>query len=224
MIPTTCKLRPLTANFEGLKRHSQLLIFLPEDLDHEARRLRGWLLHVGHKAARHYGAARKLVLDQLHASQGPSGEARLPILDFSLEMEDCVTSIYKANMCVNLLARRNLDFAKRPRQLHDEKHAIAELRNTLEHMYTAMAGGQSGTGPVVIALDAAGDHICLGKRRVDVQALPAVLENIFETVAGLFPKFDLTSAPEPAGVVQLGITATIEVHKVSAPGPAGHAD
>lgn len=210
-----CTLRPLTKNFEGLRRHNQLLIFVPDSLSTQERRLRTWLVHVVHKAARHYTAARDIVLADMHSSRLPDGSVAFHMWDFCLEMEDCVATIHKGLKCAALLAGRG--GGPGALEVTPEGKAVSALRNKLEHMHTDIAGGQSGSGPVVIVLDTPRENLCLRDLKVPVDYVPKLLENLFEATAAMFLQFDPASAPEGGGASVLSMTATIEVTEVPAP-------
>jgi hypothetical protein len=211
-----CTLRPLTKNFEGLRRHNQLQIFVPSQLSTEERRVRTWLVHVVHKAARHYGAARDIVLADINSSRLPDGSVVFHMWDFCLEMEDCVATSYKALKCAAMLANRGA--ALGALEMTPEGRAVARLRNKLEHMHTEIGGGQSGSGPVYISLDASRENLCLRDVNVPVDYVPRLLENLFDVVAAMFPEFDPESEPQGGGPTRLSIEATIEVIPVPAPG------
>lgn len=210
-----CTLRPLTKNFEGLRRHNQLQIFVPDSLSTEQRRLRTWLVHVVHKAARHYTAARDIVLADIRSSRLPDGSVAFHIWDFCLEIEDCVATTYKGLKCAALLADRG--GGPGALEVTPEGKAVSNLRNKLEHMHTAIGGGQSGSGPVFIVLDASREHLCLRDLKVPVDYVPKLLEDLFKATAAMFPQFDPASAPEREGPSVLSITATIEVTEIPAP-------
>jgi hypothetical protein len=125
-------------------------------------------VHAIHKASRHYSAARELVLAQMHSSRRPDGSVTFPIWDFSLEIEDCVATAYKAIKCADLLSRRKAGPAPGALELTAEGKSVADLRNKLEHLFTEMGGGQSGSGPIYITLDETGEFLCLRDRKVPV--------------------------------------------------------
>jgi hypothetical protein len=218
MIPTTCTLRPLTKNFEGLRTHNQLQVFIPDDLSTDERRSRGWLVHAVHKAARHYTAARDLVLAQIRAGRGEDGSARFFIWDFSLEMEDCVATSYKAVKCADLLARRKTGPVPGALELTPEGHSVIDMRNKLEHIFVEMGGGQTGTGPIVVTLDGDGDMLRIRDRQIPVEHVTKLLEDLFDAAAAMFPGFNPLSPPEKAGVPTLSIQTSIEVVRVPPPG------
>jgi hypothetical protein len=215
MTSETCSLRPLALNFEGLKRHSQVLMFIKEDLNDNARRSRAWLLHAVHKASRHYMAARQLVLAQMHASRTPDGGVLFPMWDFCLEIEDCVATAAKAVKCADKLARGKSGRMPGALELTPEGDSIVKLRNKLEHLHEEVGGGQLGSGPIVIMLD--GEHLRLRDKRVPVENLTKLLEDLFVVVAALFPHFDLASPTEPPGITKMVMTMSMEVQEVPAP-------
>lgn len=95
-------MEPLNQNIEGLRTHAlAVAMFLPETgISAEARRWRSWLVHHLLKTARHYNEARHLIMAQIAESKRSAAEMMegryLPILDFALAMEDCITSLDKA--------------------------------------------------------------------------------------------------------------------------------
>lgn len=204
-------MRPLTRNFEGLKRHSQLHMFVEEELGEEARRTRAWLVHVVHKASRHYTAAREMVLAQAMGSRAPDGGLLLPIWDFCLEIEDCIATASKAVQCAHLLANAKVGAKPGALARTSEGQSIVKLRNKLEHLYSELGNYQSGSGPIVITLDAEGEHLCLRDIKVPTLYLTSLLDELFQVVAAMFPRFDATSLPEHAGVTKLSMTMEVEV-------------
>lgn len=213
-----CKFPPLTKNIEGLRQHSHLLVFVPEDKSPGVLKWRAWLLHMLVKAARHYSAARQLVLLQTNPRL-PNGGAIFPVWDLAFEVEDCLTSLHKALQCVQRLESQNEAFAAAAAVLAEEKGAICAMRNVQEHLFTRLPSGQTGPGPVLIQLDKSGDEIRLGRDRLSVAALHQVIEHLFDLVATQFSQFDPSAPPQPRRVPGIEIQAEIVIETAKAPTP-----
>lgn len=212
-IPTYCTMPAFSRNVEGLRNHSLVLMFVREDIGTNTRRWREWLVHVLLKATRHYASSRELLLQQLAEKHRPAAQIQqgrqLPILDFSLEMEDCITSLYKAIHCVRGLGKILPAFAQANAVLAEEKAAICEVRNQQEHMQGQIASGQVGDGPIKISFDASGEVLRFRDLKLPVVFVHSVLDHLFEVVASLFPNFNPQSAPQAGGTLQISIEATI---------------
>jgi hypothetical protein len=147
------------------------------------------------KAAQHYNSARGLVLAQIFEGERPldelMGGRQLPILDFPYEMEDCITSLYKAVTCINQLARDEPALRAFAESLREEKAALAGLRNQQEHMQTQIAAGQTGKGPILVLLSDDGESLEYRSLRVPARSLHTILGALYGTVANLFPNFDV---------------------------------
>lgn len=212
-IPKECKLSPINKNVEGLRSHLQLLMFIPEDIDALARQRRAWLVHLIVKASRHYNAARVLVIDQIHNASTSTG-VRFPIWDFGLEMEDCITSLAKALTLLNSLSALSPTLRVAQLEFLDEKKAVWKMRNKQEHLFTHLASGQIEEGAVIVMVDESGDNIVLGKQRLAITSLHAIISHVFDVVATMCPQFDTSSTPQAAGITHLSMTATMEVHTI----------
>jgi hypothetical protein len=93
----------LAINVEGLKRHSFMMIFVPEpSLSTEDRRLRTWLLHTVATATRHYTKARQLVQSQNSADHARDRGEIFHTLDVYEEIEGAVMATHRAWAVSNL--------------------------------------------------------------------------------------------------------------------------
>lgn len=197
-------------NIEGLKRHSFMLVFVPEpELSSEERKLRTWLLHTLGAAARQYTKARELVLLQEQADQAKDGGAIFYVLDVSEQLEGCVTALHRV-----FTALRRMIWSGTQRQI-DELNGTFEklnsLRNQFEHMHSQIVATETGKGPICITFASEGTSIRFRDKRMETSELRALLQGAFLQLSNLYPGFDSNSAPEPRGPMKLTIAATIEV-------------
>lgn len=212
-----CGVPPLTQNIEGLRSHSLLVgIFMPEpEASPEMLMWRSWLVHCLAKAARHYNEARSLILAQIAEGQRSEAEMQqgrqLPIFDFSLAMEDCVTSLYKVSDCICKLEQKGSMPKGLVLALAVEVEQLRKLRNHQEHLQDKLAAGVMGPGPIVVTLDEDGEGMKLGRRRLSFAAVHSLVDAAYRDIAALFPRFPVDSAVSGAGIPTLSITTTIEV-------------
>lgn len=216
VIPTHCGLPPLTQNIEGLRRHSLLVgIFVPEpEASTEMLKWRSWLVHCLAKAARHYNEARGLILAQIAEGQRSAAEMQqgrqLPIFDFSLAMEDCITSLYKVSDCIRRLEQKGSIPKGLVLALAVEREELRKLRNHQEHLQNKLPSGETGPGPILVTLDENGEGMKLGRDRLSFAAVHSLVDAAYRDTAALFPKFPVDSAVSEVGVPTFSITATIE--------------
>lgn len=215
-IPTQCGMVPLTQNIEGLRSHALVTsIFMPEpEISPEARKWRLWLVHCLVKAARHYNDARNLIVAQIGERERPaSGVATgraLPILDFALSMEDCITSLDKVVVCINALEKKGQMSGSSVLALEQEKNDLKSLRNQQEHMHINIADGQTGDGPIYVIVSEDGDVMKFRNLKMSFAALHRLIEAVYIDIAALFPVHDVNSAPSRGGVPNISMTLSIE--------------
>ena len=220
VLPTQCSVPPLNLNIEGLRSHSILIgVFIPEpDVSTEKRKWRAWLVHCLVKTARHYNAARNLIQAQLgKALRSPAEIAQgrqLPLLDFGLEMEDCITSLEKVVACIKVLSRNNEISAVRLLDLDDEMRSLNALRRQQEHMHSQITAGQTGNGPIIVAVADDGDGIKLRDLKMSFTAIYRLIDAVYRDIATLFPAHDPDSPVQVGGVPQISMSMTIEVDKI----------
>lgn len=214
-MPTACGMPPLTMNIEGLRSHAMLLnVFDLEPLvPVEMRKWRAWLVHCLVKTARHYDEARSLVLAQVDehkrsADLSAQGH-RFPVFDFALAMEDCITSLAKAIACTSALVKNGHAAGLVLLELAEERQTLNALRNQQEHMYSQVAAGQTGRGPIVLALAQEGQYIKLRDLTMSFAALHRLVEALYRDIAAFFPAHDPKSPPEARGVLTLTVSVEI---------------
>lgn len=215
-IPKQCGLAPLTQNVEGLRSHALLAsIFMPEpEISSDARKWRSWLIRCLVKTARHYNDARNLVLEQISERERPAsaiatGRA-LPILDFALSMEDCITSLDKAVVCIHALEKKGHMSGGRVLALERETSDLKSFRNQQEHMHINIAAGQTGDGPIYVMVSDNGDVMKFRDLKMSFAALYRLIDAAYLDIAGLFPGHDVNSTPNGAGVPKISMTLTME--------------
>jgi len=121
---------PLTQNIEGLRRHALLIgIFVgPPEATPAQRRWRSWPVHCLTKAARHYDNARKLMLmDSGETDRVESSSQPMPLFCYSFEMEDRITSLDKAIICIQALHGRGEFPSSRVTVLGSRRAAAAAI-------------------------------------------------------------------------------------------------
>lgn len=191
-----------------------LLAFVPEpELSDVQRKLKNWLVHCVHKAYRHYHEARNLVVEQLDEAKRPLKELakgrQLPIVDFALEMEDCITSLDKAAKCVQKLAKAGLLKDDNLSRLTDELQALRDFRNAQEHMYERIASEKSG--PTMVMNTEDGQAMQLLESKVNFHAVCSLLEAVFLDVAAMFPMFDPDAGEVGNARQRLALSASVKV-------------
>lgn len=211
-LPTSENIPELNFNFEGLKRHSFLCIFLPEkSLSKDELRLRSWLLHTIVTSARHYSKARELVILQDKAVSSQDGGVIFYILDLSEQIEGCVAATYRACMAINRMSQHNESLKNFIKQHSTTLDKLGKIRNQFEHMHSQIVSSEIGNGPISISLSESGRFIKFRRLQMETIALHALIKDLCATVAGLYPGFDINSKPEAGGPVKLTMTATISV-------------
>lgn len=207
-------MRPLERDFEGLRAHALLIsMFVPEpDLSAESRKWRSWLVHCLLKAARHYSEARNLILAQIDEGKRSTAEMSqgrlLPILDFALAMEDCVTSLEKVVVCINALESKGQMSGGRVMGLKAERAALKSLRNQQEHFHVDVAKGQTGQGPIFVTVDGDGEGMSLRKLRMSFEGLHRLIDASYLDISALFPNY-VGALPGQGGVLSLSMSGTI---------------
>jgi hypothetical protein len=216
-----CKMPHITWNIEGLRTHSVAKNMFgfgaPSVVE---RRWMGWLVYRLVNAARHYNEARQCVLLQVNAARNASNSVSFPIFDFAFAMEDCITSLEKAIVCLNLLARDNLVFASFPTALPVERQQLNSVRRQQEHMQQQLPSGQTGNGSILLTLDEGGTHIRLRDLRMPVASVHALIGEVFRCLCLTHQDFDSGSAAQPAGTLQLTMTAHVEISSGAADPPS----
>lgn len=210
-MPTAKNIPDLTGNIEGLRRHSFMSVFIPEpSLSQDDRRIRAWLLHTVASASRHYARARELVELQDNADQLRDGGAIFHILDVSEQIEDCITSTYRACMAI-----RRLDSCREAQIFScDYKNSIEELRsirNQFDHMHSQVTSSETGGGPISIVFGDEGGSIRFRKLSMSTPSLHALIDGAYRVVASLYPSFDVNSTKETGGPLRLTISASVTV-------------
>lgn len=215
-IPTHCGMPPLVLNIEGLRSHALMMsIFIPEpDVSAEKRKWRSWLVHCLVKTARHYDEARSLILDQVSEGKRSSAEMAkgrsLPLLDFAFAMEDCITSLEKAIACIRALSKKGEMASAFVRALDSEQQSLNAFRRQQEHMHSQIAAGQTGDGPILVALSDNGDGMRLRSLTMGFDALYKLIDAVYRDISSLFPMHDANSPASLGGVPLLSMSLTIE--------------
>jgi hypothetical protein len=207
-LPITENIPELDFNFEGLKRHSFLCIFLPESsLSDDERKLRTWLLHTLVVSARHYTKARQLVLLQNNANQARDGGAIFYVLDLSEEIEGCISATYRACMAIRRMS--NTNFGAFFTQQNNAIEVLGKIRNQFEHMHSQIVSGEIGNGPITITISNYGQIIQFRNLKLKTVALFNLIKDLYVAIASLYPNFDVNSRPESGGPMKLIVTANI---------------
>ena len=232
VLPTHCGMPQLDQNIEGLRLHSMLVsAFIPEpDISAERRKWRSWLVHCLVKTARHYNEARELILAQLNEGERTAVELekgrQFPILNFSFEMEDCITSLEKIVVCIRALETKSEIKSNCLLKLEKEKFLLNKLRNRQDHLHNQIASGETGKGPIFICLSENSDGIRFFEITLSFSALYQLVDAVYKEIANFFPKFDAASPPSRKGVPQISISATVEfrqsITKISHPDTKGN--
>ncbi len=156
-----------------------------------------------------------MILAQLAERERPPEQImkgrHLPILDFSLAMEDCITSLYKMEMCMSILAKSQPLIAPFVDLLIVEKNKVRDFRNQQEHMHQQIASGQTGSGPIMITLSNNGESMQFRNLKMPLTFVHALIEEIYSTLVKLFPKFDSKSIPLKPGILTLSITGSMTI-------------
>lgn len=211
-MPTACGMPPLTMNIEGLRSHAMLLTMfdLEPQVPVEMRKWRAWLVHCLVKTARHYDEARSLVQAQVDEHERSADSIaqghQFPVLDFALAMEDCITSLAKAIVCINALVKSGQAAACSLHELAEEWQILNALRNQQEHMHTQVAAGQTGSGPIVLALAQERQCVKLRELTMSFASLHRLVEALYRDIAAFFPVHDPKSPPEARGVLTLTVS------------------
>jgi hypothetical protein len=214
-------------NIEGLRRHSFMLVFVPEpEVSVEERRLRIWLLHTLATATTQYAKARELVLLQEQTDQANDGGAIFYVLDVSEQLEGCVMALHRVFTALKRMYSSGTH--RSVQDLGKTFEKLNSLRNQFEHMHTQIVSGETGKGPISITFSNEGASVRFRDKRIDTAELKSLLQAAFIEVSSLFPSFDANSAPESGGPMKLNITGTIEViegeqETPNASNPAGDA-
>lgn len=222
-IPKRCGMEPLNQNIEGLRTHALLVaMLLPETgISAEARRWRSWLVHCLLKTARHYNEARRLIIAQIAESQRSAAEMMkgrsLPILDFALAMEDCITSLDKVLVCISSLETKGAMSGDRVRSRQAEKAALKQLRNQQEHTHTQMAAGQTGRGPMYVTVAEDGERMCLRDLSMSFGALHQLIDAAYLDISALFPNHAVLSIPGQTAIPTVSISGSITVEYLGKP-------
>lgn len=210
--PTGEHVPNLDINFEGLRRHSFMLIFSPEpELATSDRKLRTWLLHTLVTACRHYQEARTLVVKQDNHDQMRDGGAIFYVLDVAENLEHCVSATFRALSAVRRIAKRRQQATC---FLDREQKSIAkltELRNQFEHMHTQIVSDEAGNGPISMSFAEDGRKILFRKKSLRTASLRELLRGLYFEIGAMHPKFDVHSSPERGGPSKLTMTATVQV-------------
>lgn len=208
---------PLNLNIEGLRSHAMLMtLFMPEsNVSIEKRKWRSWLVHCLVKTARHYDEARSLILAQINEGKRSSSEIekgrQFPMFDFPFAMEDCITSLEKAVVCIKALANKGEVPSAYVLALNEERQSLNAFRRQQEHMHSQIAAGQTGDGPILVALSHDGDGMRLRDLTMSFSALFRLIDAIYRDVSTFFPSHDPHSPAKPQGVPQISLSMSVEV-------------
>lgn len=213
----------LTCNVEGLNLHSlaQTILFPDEETSLAKKKWRAWLVHCLLKGARHYNAAREIILRQLAEATRPSDQLaagrQLHIFDFPEQMEDCMTSIFKVAMCIERLTDSEKTFDRFCSANKDAIESLRQFRNQHEHMHMQISSGEVGNGPIILSISDDGYSIRFRDKRMSFAVMHALIQSMYSALASLFPGFDALSAPQAASPTTISITATMTVTQAVAP-------
>jgi len=191
-------------------------IFMPEpDVSVEKRKWRSWLVHCLVKTARHYNEARSLILAQINEGNRSSAEMakgrQLPMFDFPFAMEDCITSLEKAVACIRALASKGEVQSAYVLALDDEMQSLNAFRRQQEHMHSQIAAGQTGDGPILVALSDDSNGMRLRGLTMSFSALFRLIDATYRDVATFFPAHDIQSPASQGGTPQISMSVTVEV-------------
>ncbi|MCC7600772.1 hypothetical protein IGS61_25000 [Janthinobacterium sp. FW305-129] len=215
-IPTHCGMPPLTGNIEGLRDHVFMIgVFIPDQISVEERKWKSWVMHCLLKAGRHYNSARDTIIQQIEEARRSPAELSqgraLPILDFAEHMEDCMSSAFRASMCMRQLSKSVPAFDNFCKEFAEVIDRLLKLRNQYDHMHTQIASGQVGSGPIVLALDDDGNAMRFRDIRFPLIAMHGLIEGLYIAMTKLYPKFDPLSTAQALGPITISITASITV-------------
>lgn len=212
------KIPALSINMEGLRRTAKMhSIFIADDVEPSERRWRTWLVEVSTKATRHYEAARRLA-DGAAPAVNIKGKnlQPMPMFDYSFEMEDCITSTYKAIKAICALkVSQQFPEAHAP-TLEQEISLITKFRNKQEHLHEMLPRSQAARGPILIAVNSERDSIQLSDCSLSFEALIALLNAIYRDIATLYPGHDVNSPPEEQTMT--GLTISVQIETTAADG------
>ena len=213
---------PLDQDSDGLRMHAFLenAFGITPNLTPAQRKWRSWLVHCLVKTVRHYDEARELILAQIiESTRSPEELAKgrlLPLIDFSLEMEDCITSLDKAITCTQALAKKNSLSATAVAELDNEVKTLKCFRNTQEHMHLKIASGETGNGPIVVAVADDGNSMKLLKITMSFTSVYRLVDALYRDVSQFFPNFIASMPKAQGGTLQISITGTL----INTPGRA----
>lgn len=210
-LPEAKNIPELVINVEGLKRHSFLMVLVPEPaLSVEDRKLRTWLLHTVATAARHYSKARQLVQSQNSADQARDGGAIFHTLDVYEEIEGAVMAVHRACMAIRRVGSKFGD-AKVTEAYATALDNLCSIRNQYEHMHMQITSNQTGNGPISMIFIDEGRKIKFRSLSLDTTELHVLIDGAYRFVAKMYPAFNVNSAPELPGPTMLTITASVSV-------------
>ncbi|MBA0446138.1 hypothetical protein D7Y61_02160 [Stenotrophomonas maltophilia] len=165
--------------------------------------------------ARHYNEARSLILDQVSEGQRSSAEMAkgryLPIFDYAFAMEDCITSLEKAIACIRALSKKGEMTSAFVLALDSEQQSLNAFRRQQEHMHSQIAAGQTGDGPILVALSDNGDGMRLRGLTMGFDALYKLIDAVYRDISNLFPMHDTQSPPSLGGAPHLSVSMTTTV-------------
>lgn len=225
-LPKKCSMPPLDQDIGGLRMHALLTdtFIITPDITPAQRKWRSWLVHCLVKTARHYEEARDLVLAQINESTRPPEDLAkgrlLPLIDFSLEMEDCITSLDKAITCIYALAKNNTLPAAAVVRLENEVKTLKRFRNKQEHMHNHIANGQTGDGPIMVMVADDGDSMRLLKLTMPFTSVYRLVDALYRDVLQFFPDFTASGPGARKGTPQVSITGVL----INTPGRAVMSD
>lgn len=211
-LPQVENVPELNFNYEGLKKHSLLGIFYKDaDLTVDERKLRAWLLHTLVSSARRYAKARELVVAQHNADQERDGGAILYLFDVSEHLESCISSAYRVSMAIRRLSNTQANETITEFQTSNAGaiEKLAKIRNQFEHMHSQIVSGETGKGPIMITFNDEGKNIQFRNLLIETAALYEVIKGLYEIVGGMYPDFNVNSAPVPGGPTKLVMTLDV---------------
>jgi hypothetical protein len=222
-LPTHCGMPPLSCNVEGLNLHSlaQTILFPDNETFSAKKKWRAWLVHCRLKGARHYNAAREVILRQLAEATRPSEQLaagrQLHIFDFPEQMDDCMTSVFKVAMCLERLIDSEKSFDRFCAANKDAIESLRQFRDQHGHMHTQISSGEVGNGPIILSISDDGNSIRFRDKRMSFAMMHALIQDMYSALASLFPGFDALSAPQASSPTTISITATMTVAQTGAP-------
>jgi len=78
-------------------------------------------------------------------------------------------------------------------------------------MHSQIAAGQTGDGPILVALSDDGDGMRLRALTIRFDALYKLIDAVYRDIASFFPAHDTQSAASGGGVPRLSMSMTTEV-------------